>query len=157
MHMGMKHEVLTPGVKHRQHSKTRVDLRHTDIEQRLSCGTEQCRVEHLRTIQSNRVEDLRYREDHVEIRNRKKLPLPCLQPCLARCSLTTRTVPVATRTKQAMFSPASLAPCTHRPHLLATASSDRTKRFPLEWCRRTHCQIRVPNRADDVMVSSHAL
>src|SRR5437763_15036742 len=113
----------------RQHSKTSLHLRHPDIEQRIPCGTEQRRVEHLRTIQSDRVEDLRHGENHVEIRNRKKLPLPSRQPCLTCGSLTTRTVPVAARTKQPMFPPASLAPCPHRPHLLATASPARTDRF----------------------------
>jgi hypothetical protein len=64
-------------------------------------------------------------------------------------------MPVPARTKQKMFPPASFAPGPHRPHLLATTSPDRTKRFPLKWRRRTTRQIRLANRADDVAQMHH--
>jgi hypothetical protein len=92
--MGMMLYVLSPGMKHRE--KTDFGSQVFGVEQRLRRGTEQDSILHALVLQSQRSQQLRKREDHVEIRDRQQVRRAVGEPLLACRPLAFRAVPVET-------------------------------------------------------------
>lgn len=91
----MQHQVLPPRVKYRQAPQLQSELCSPYIEESSPCRTEQRRVEHLRAVQRNRIQDIRHGEHDVEIRHWQELALSRIEPLLPSTGLTAWAISVA--------------------------------------------------------------
>jgi hypothetical protein len=95
MHVGMQRQVLSPRVQNGQTPEQRLQLRMAHVHHRVASRLQQRRIEHLRAVQRQLIEDFRHGEHQMKIRHRQQLPLPCREPLLACVRLTRRTVTVS--------------------------------------------------------------
>ncbi len=96
----MGEQSLSPGVKQRQTAKLRTQVFRVPGErlQGFGSGTEQHPVDDAAILKRQWSELVRQREHEMEVLHIENFSLTGLKPCRSSCSLTLRTMPVATRT-----------------------------------------------------------
>src|SRR5580704_8243050 len=94
--MGMVLQVLSPSVKNGEKTGlgSQVFRVGRDFEQSLRCCPEQDSIHHALVLESQRCEQLRQREHHVEVRHWQQVRRAVGEPLLASCSLAFRTMPI---------------------------------------------------------------
>ena len=94
--MRMVREVLAPGVKHGQETDVRSEVLRVggDFQQGFRYSPEQNPVEDPFILQSQRRQQMRQREDHVEVGNGQQFGRTVGEPLLARCALALGAMPV---------------------------------------------------------------
>src|SRR5713226_6780177 len=97
MDMGMKPELLTPGMQHGEEAQFRAEVSRiaSDFEKSFRTGAEQQIVDDFLVLQSQWSELRRKCEDHMDVVRREKFSLTCGDPPFPSAGLTLRAVPVS--------------------------------------------------------------
>ena len=98
MNMGMKQQVLCPGVKDAEKTDVRSKILGIacNLAECFSHGAKQEVVEFRLVLQDKRVEFMRQREDHMEVSGWKQFQLPGLDPSATCLRLTLVAMTIAT-------------------------------------------------------------
>ena len=96
MDMGMKLELLVPGMQHAEEADFRAEVSGiaSDFEKCFGTGAEQQIVEDLFVLQGQWRQLTREREDHMDVARREKFSLTCSDPPFPGRGLTLRAVSV---------------------------------------------------------------
>lgn len=104
----MEDEGLPPRVQHREDAEVRLQFGLCDIDDCLSGGAEENRVEQVRCNESEDVQPLRNGEDGVKVRNVEDLVATNVEPALACLGATGRTMAVAARVPEHVLEAAAV-------------------------------------------------
>ena len=99
---------------------------------------------------AERVKVVRQGEDHVEVRNRQEVGLPCRQPLLLGARLTLRAVAIATRVIGEAHHPAAVTRLPMPAEGGGAAGRDRPDRPMLDRGESMRARIRLAMGAHDV-------
>ena len=93
----MVRQVLAPGVEHGQETDVRAEVPGVggDLQQSFRYGAEQNAIQDPPVLESQGCQQMRQREDHMEIGNRKQFRRAVGEPLLARRALALGAMPVA--------------------------------------------------------------
>ena len=115
--MRMRKDGLSPSVQKREATKFRTQVFRIPGErlQGFGSGTEQHPVDDAAILKRQRRKLVRHREHDMEVLHIENFSLTRLKPCRSSCSLTLRTMPVATRTVHRHLVTALVATLATRP------------------------------------------
>jgi len=147
--MRVKHEGLSPGVKHTEHSNEELQLASCDIRERSSDRPKEKVIENPRRVQSEHVEFFRHSEDDVKVRNREQLSRTCVQPFAPRGGLTSRTGSIPARMPLNVLVPAVVTLLPLPAESGRSACADRAHRFPLRGSGAMSTAIALATRSHD--------
>ena len=127
----MKDQGLTPGVKHAERARQQPQLAACDIGERGPDGSKEKVVKDARRVQGQNVQFLRHGEDHMKVRDRKKLGRAGVEPLTPRGRLAAWACPVTTGMPLNVFVPAAVTLLPLPAKGGRPARADRAHRLPL--------------------------
>src|SRR6202140_1934940 len=97
MDMGVKPELLIPGMQHGEEADFRAEVFRiaSDFEKCFGTGAKQQIIDNFLVLQSQWSKLRRKCEDHMDVARREKFSLTCGDPAFPSSSLTLRAVPIA--------------------------------------------------------------
>ena len=133
MHVRVRKQSLSPGVKHGQKADPRSQMSTigSDLEQGLGDGAKQESIEEALVLQTQGSESLGNGEHHVAVRYGQQLLGLLVQPAIAGGRLALGTVPVATRVEGNQPMSAGVALLQPTPESGGAAGADVMESFPL--------------------------
>jgi hypothetical protein len=98
MDMGMKLELLIPGMQHAEEADLGPEMsgRARDLEEGVGTGAEQQMVDHSLVVESQSCQLRRLGEDHMDVGAGEQFPTPCLQPVFPGPGLTFGAMAITT-------------------------------------------------------------
>src|SRR6266446_1911756 len=131
MQMVMVQQRLAPGVQDGREPQLHAETVLAELQQGLAGRGKQERVERALVLLEERVEQVRQRENQVEVRHWQERTLLLFEPAVSRLALAERAMAVAAGVRHKMALAALLAAVAVTAQGERTASQERTQDLPM--------------------------